>query len=143
MAYYWITAAVILFVAELFLGTVYLLVLSAALLGAALSAWLFGNTAAMWTAIVLSLAGCAWVYRFKRANLPYTPTPEDDFDIGQTVVLEELLPTGEWKIHYRGTWWHAKSVSGSLKTGDTAQIIARDGNQFIIQSFSQPIYLKG
>jgi len=38
---YWLIAAVAVFMLELFSGTVYLLVLSAALAGAGLTAWLF------------------------------------------------------------------------------------------------------
>lgn len=130
---YWFIVAVLLFIVELFLGTVYLLVVSLALLGAGLMAWLLGDVAGFWVAAILSLAGIVWVYHYKKRNVEQVSDVSDDFDIGQTVVLESLLPTGEWRVQYRGTLWEARNeFSGSLKAGDTAKIVARDGNILII-----------
>lgn len=130
---YWFIAAVVLFIVELFLGSVYLLVLSVALLGAGLVAWLLGNVVACWVASILSLVGIAWVYHYKKHNARPEFDASDDFDIGQTVVLESPLPTGAWRVHYRGTLWEARNeFSGSLKVGDTAKIVDRDGNILII-----------
>lgn len=133
MAHYWVAAAAILFIIELFIGTVYLLVLSVACLGSAAVAWLWGTDAALLSTAVLSLVGCVWVWQHKQ-NQPNLPTEVDDLDMGQIVVLEKLLPSGDWQVHYRGTLWEARSAfSGCLKQGDTATIIGRDGNLLLIE----------
>lgn len=132
---YWIAAAAaVLFVLELFLGTVYLLVLSLALLGAAVAAGLFGVNAAMGVASVLSLLGCVWVRQRQLQQQKTAVSDNLDFDVGQTVYLAQQLPNGDWQVQYRGTLWLAKKpLSGSLKAGQTATIVGRDGNYLIIQ----------
>jgi len=64
---YWLIAAVAVFMLELFSGTVYLLVLSAALAGAGLTAWLFNASAvaSMLVAAFLSAVGTLYVYRLR------------------------------------------------------------------------------
>ncbi len=134
MAHYWIAAAIILFMIELFIGTIYLLVLSLSLLGAAFIAWWLGTDAAMVAAAVLSLIGCAWIWRRKQ-NESVPVSDVDDLDLGQLVILEKQLPTGDWQVHYRGTLWEARpTLSGSLKQGDTATIIGHEGNILLIKS---------
>lgn len=135
MMYYWIIAAIIIFIIELFLGTVYLLVLSGALLGASLAAWMFGNGVAMLIAAVLSLFGCVFVWYGKSSHHQVRVGLSDsDLDIGQTVIIESQMANGQWCVQYRGTVWEARyALTGSLKIGTTAKIVGKDGNLLIIQ----------
>lgn len=133
MGYEWLAAAAVIFLIEMFMGTVYLLVLSASFLGAALAAWWFGHEVAIWVASSLSLLGCIGVWRYKLRHA-ISMQPDDDLDIGQTVLLQNQMATGDWCVQYRGTMWTARSAfAGSLKSGTTATIIGRDGNILIIQ----------
>lgn len=131
---YWLIMAILVFVAELFLGTVYLLVLSLSLFGAGLVAEWLGADVAMWVAGILSLVGCIAVYHYKQRHQS-APIAEDDLDKGQRVIVEEVLPTGEWRVWYRGALWEARiQGDGVLRKGDTAQIVGHDSNVLIIKS---------
>ncbi|RRD89012.1 NfeD family protein [Conchiformibius steedae] len=134
---YWLAAAALLFAAEIFLGTVYLLVLSAALAGAGLAAWLFGadSTAPWWTASLLSLAGVVWVYRWRRCAAP-APAVQNDLDIGQSVTLESELGGGLWRVQYRGTQWEARfpDPQHHAHAGNHAVIIGKDGIVLLLRS---------
>ena len=127
---YWIIAAIILFVAEMFLGTFYLLVASASLLSAGLAAWLLdtGTTTNILIASVSSVIGIALVRRWQK-NRPKNTVNQDgnDLDIGQTVVLEQPLPSGLWQVRYRGSLWQAE-VDGSAQAGVSALIRSKHGN---------------
>lgn len=127
---YWIIAAIILFVAEMFLGSFYLLVVSASLLSAGLAAWLFdtGTTANILIASVSSVIGIVLVRRWQK-NRPKNTVDQDgnDLDIGQTVVLEQALPSGLWQVRYRGSLWQAE-VDGSAAAGASALIRSKHGN---------------
>ncbi len=58
---YWFIAAALVLIFELFVSTIYLLVVSAALFGAGLAALLFNNlTVSIITAAVLASVGIAW-----------------------------------------------------------------------------------
>ena len=65
--WYWFIAAAALFALEMFSGTFYLLVVSIALLGAGIAAWLgAGSGVSLLVAVLLSAAGIAAVYRIRR-----------------------------------------------------------------------------
>lgn len=133
---YWLAAAALLFAAEMFLGTVYLLVLSLALVGGAFVAVLFGadSTAPWWTASLLSLAGVAAVYRWRR-RAPKTPPAANDLDVGETVLLEQDLGGGLWRVLYRGTLWEARFTDGAAaQAGGRAKIVGKDGIVLLLES---------
>ena len=66
----WFIAAAAVLIVELFVGTVYLLVVSAALFGAGLVYWLTGDTSiAVVAAAVLSAAGIWLVHRSSSKKL--------------------------------------------------------------------------
>ncbi|UOP04135.2 NfeD family protein [Conchiformibius kuhniae] len=134
---YWLAAAAIVFAVEMFLGTVYLLVLSAALAGASVAAFFFGaDTAAPWLAAsLLSLAGVAKVYGMRRRAAP-PPAADNDLDIGQTVVLETELGGGLWRVSYRGTQWEARFADPAEAAPDTrhAVICGKDGIVLLLKA---------
>ena len=65
---YWLIAAVAVFMLELFSGTVYLLVLSAALAGAGLTAWLFNASAVASMLVAAFFVGGGHVIRLPFAR---------------------------------------------------------------------------
>ena len=135
---YWLIAAVAVFMLELFSGTVYLLVLSAALAGAGLTAWLFNASAvaSMLVAAFLSAVGTLYVYRL-RGKSPKNKALQqhNDLDIGSVVQIEQPLSGGAWRVFYRGTTWEARAARphAHFQMGDNALICGKDGITLLIE----------
>ena len=135
---YWLIAAVAVFMLELFSGTVYLLVLSAALAGAGLTAWLFNTSAvaSMLVAAFLSAVGTLYVYRL-RGKSPKNKALQqhNDLDIGSVVQIEQPLSGGAWRVFYRGTTWEARAARphAHFQMGDNARICGKDGITLLIE----------
>ncbi|MDO4694584.1 MAG: NfeD family protein [Eikenella sp.] len=131
---YWLIAAAALFVLEMFVGTVYLLVVAASLLGAALAAGLFGAgwQVALSVAVLLSALGIFCVYRWRktRRRSPAEKN-DDDLDIGHTVILQAQQADGLWLVHYRGAPWQARA-DFPARAGQTARIAGKNGNVLIL-----------
>lgn len=135
--WYWFTAAAALFILEMFSGTFYLLVLSIALLGAGLTAWLFGAdaSASLLVAAVLSAVGIAAVYRWQRSRR--TPPGKDvDLDIGNTVILHQAQPDNLWLVQYRGSYWQAQA-DFTAQAGQSARITGKSGNILILKPLEE------
>lgn len=128
----WLIAAVLLFVAEMFMGTFYLLVVSASFVSAGLAEWLLGTPTAVNVSIasLFSVIGIILVRRWQKSRPPRAREQQDnDLDIGQTVVLEHALPDGLWLVRYRGTQWQARLESpADARSGAQAQITGKHGN---------------
>ena len=135
---YWLIAAVAVFMLELFSGTVYLLVLSAALAGTGLTAWLFNTSAvaSMLVAAFLSAVGTLCVYRL-RGKSPKNKALQqhNDLDIGSVVQIEQPLSGGAWRVFYRGTTWEARAARphAHFQMGDNARICGKDGITLLIE----------
>ena len=135
---YWLIAAVAVFMLELFSGTVYLLVLSAALAGAGLTAWLFNASAvaSMLVAAFLSAVGTLYVYRL-RGKSPKNKALQqhNDLDIGSVVQIEQPLSGGAWRVFYRGTTWEARAARphAHFQMGDNARMCGKDGITLLIE----------
>lgn len=135
---YWLIAAVAVFMLELFSGTVYLLVLSVALAGAGLTAWLFNASAvaSMLVAAFLSAVGTLYVYRL-RGKSPKNKALQqhNDLDIGSVVQIEQPLSDGAWRVFYRGTTWEARAARphAHFQMGDNARICGKDGITLLIE----------
>ncbi|MDF7675885.1 NfeD family protein [Neisseriaceae bacterium ESL0693] len=134
---YWIIAAVVLFIIEMFTGTFYLLIISASLASAGLSAWLFQtsqNTNAL-IAILCSIAGILFM-RFwlkKRQPSPSAELFTQAIDDGQPVVLYKPLADNLWQVQYRGTVWQAcLQDAKEAKPGSIAYITGQKGNVLFI-----------
>ena len=129
---FWLIAAVLLFVAEMFMGTFYLLVVSASFVSAGLAEWLLGTPTAVNVSIasLFSVIGIILVRRWQKSLPPRAREQHDnDLDIGQTVVLEHALPDGLWLVRYRGTQWQAQlEQHADAKSGAQAQITGKHGN---------------
>lgn len=136
----WFIAAVLLFVAEMFIGTFYLLVISASFISAGLAEWLLGTSTTVNISIasVFSIIGIFLVRRWQKSRTPRAQEQtDDDLDLGQTVVLAHALPDGLWLVRYRGTEWQAQLDGASAHSGDKAQITGRHGNVLRIALMQQ------
>ena len=133
MTAWFIAAAAVLFV-ELFVGTVYLLVVSAALFGAGLVYWLTGDTSiAVAAAAVLSAAGI-WLVHGKFKKTAPRQELNDDLDIGQTVHILQRLHGDCYEVSYRGTRWQAQAENAdAVQTTSTAVITGKNGNVLLIR----------
>lgn len=134
MTLWFIMAAVILII-ELFMGTIYLMVVSAAVFGAGIVAWLTANTsAAILTVAVLSALGIwqanGWI---KKHRHPQREQAANDLDIGQTVQIIRHLHTDRYEVIYRGTHWQAQALNATAATASqTGVITGKNGNILLI-----------
>ena len=129
----WFIAAAAVLIVELFVGTVYLLVVSAALFGAGLVYWLTGDTSiAVAAAAVLSAAGI-WLVHGKFKKTAPRQELNDDLDIGQTVHILQRLHGDCYEVSYRGTRWQAQAENDAVQTTSTAVITGKNGNVLLIR----------
>ena len=130
----WFIAAAAVLIVELFVGTVYLLVVSAALFGAGLVYWLTGDTSiAVAAAAVLSAAGI-WLVHGKFKKTAPRQELNDDLDIGQTVQILRRLHGDCYEVSYRGTRWQAQAENAdAVQTTSTAVITGKNGNVLLIR----------
>ena len=130
----WFIAAAAVLIVELFVGTVYLLVVSAALFGAGLVYWLTGDTSiAVAAAAVLSAAGI-WLVHGKFKKTAPRQELNDDLDIGQTVHILQRLHGDCYEVSYRGTHWQAQAENAdAVQTTSTAVITGKNGNVLLIR----------
>lgn len=130
----WFIAAAAVLIVELFVGTVYLLVVSAALFGAGLVYWLTGDTSiAVVAAAVLSAVGI-WVVHGKFKKTAPRKELNDDLDIGQTVHILRRLHGDYYEVAYRGTHWQAQAENAdAVQTTSTAVITGKNGNVLLIR----------
>ena len=130
----WFIVAAAVLIVELFVGTVYLLVVSAALFGAGLVYWLTGNTSiAVAAAAVLSAVGI-WVVHSKFKKTAPCQELNDDLDIGQTVQILRRLHGDCYEVAYRGTHWQAQAENAdAVQTTSTAVITGKNGNVLLIR----------
>lgn len=130
----WFIAAAAVLIVELFVGTVYLLVVSAALFGAGLVYWLTGDTSiAVVAAAVLSAVGI-WVVHSKFKKTAPHQELNDDLDIGQTVHILRRLHGDCYEVSYRGTRWQAQAENAdAVQTTSTAVITGKNGNVLLIR----------
>ncbi|WP_165008867.1 NfeD family protein [Neisseria yangbaofengii] len=133
----WFILAAALLILELFIGTIYLMVVSAALFGAGLMAWLTTNTvAAILTAAVLSALGTWWAHGWiqKHRKPDEIENLANDLDVGQTVQISRHLHTDYYEVVYRGTHWQAQALNApSAATSQTGVITGKNGNILLIR----------
>ena len=134
---YWLIAAVILVVLEMFVGTFYLLVIAAALASVGLTEWLFATGMEFNLALlgVLCLGGIFLARRYQKRRARDHVQVNMPLDINQAVKIEQHLHDNVYQVHYRGTVWQAQLQDNSdINIGQTAYISARQGNVLFIRS---------
>ena len=108
----WFVAALILFIAELFVGSFYLLIISFSLVGAGLAAFLFEHSAVpILTAVMIASVGLYWVQRYSKRHKNQAEAVHDDLDIGQTVQIVRHLHDQIYEVFYRGSYWQARVMN--------------------------------
>ena len=134
---YWLIAAVILVVLEMFVGTFYLLVIAAALASVGLTEWLFATGMEFNLALlgVLCLGGIFLARRYQKRRSSANVQINLPLDINQTVKIEQHLHDNVYQVRYRGTVWQAQlQDTQDIGIGQTAYISARHGNVLHIRS---------
>ena len=110
----WFIAAAVMVAAELFAGTLYLLVIAlGAVAGGAIS--FAGGTVWMQFAgaALVAVAGFGWVRRKGRSTANASPSTSISFDAGQPVDVVEQREDGSLRVAYRGSQWDADLEPGA------------------------------
>lgn len=131
----WFVAALILFIAELFVGSFYLLIISFSLVGAGLAAFLFEHAAVpILTAVMIASLGLYWVQRYSKRHKNQAEAVHDDLDIGQTVQIVRHLHDQIYEVFYRGSYWQARVINTThlVAAHTTASIVGKESNTLLI-----------
>lgn len=132
----WFIAAALILIIELFIGTIYLMVVSAALFGAGFAAYLFDDLSiSIIVAAVLSAVGIWWVKGWikRHRHSPAHEAALNDLDIGQTVHIVRHIHNDIYEVMYRGTQWQAQAANQtSMLSPQTAVITGKNGNLLLI-----------
>lgn len=126
----WLIGAFAVLGAEMLIGTIYLLAVSAALFAAALFSYLdYSLTVQCSVAAVVTCIGAIGTYflRTKRKS-----AAEDvRLDEGNKVIVNKVNIDGSAYVNYRGAKWLARAKEGQLDNG--IYIIAEiDGNELVL-----------
>jgi membrane protein implicated in regulation of membrane protease activity len=128
----WFALTGLLVIAELMLGSLYLLALSLGALAAGLVAyWEYGLSWQLFTAFGLSSVA-AWIVWLNRRSNQTKPEATDDPDLGQLATLVSLTPL---LVHYRGADWQAEwhlNQPPEAQAGAEYCIIAKHANRLVI-----------
>lgn len=124
----WFVAAVAVLIIELLTGTVYLLVVSAALAGSGIAYGLTGSTpAAVLTAALLSALGI-WFVHAKTAVGKVETDSYQDLDTGKYAEILRYTGGNRYEVFYRGTHWQAQNTGQEVfEPGTRALIVRKEG----------------
>ena len=125
----WFTVGLVLVITEMVSGTFFLLVLGVGAFAGGVAAW---GGLGIWPqsmiAVLVALAGTAWVWHLRRGTLK---DQMPSLDIGQFAAFESWVSreTGLARVKYRDTFWDAK-IEGpaEAQTGELFTIVAVEGN---------------
>ncbi|MBO7174044.1 MAG: NfeD family protein [Burkholderiaceae bacterium] len=133
----WLVSAAILGIAEMLVGTFYLLVLAGAAVVAAVASLM--NATLEWQLAafaVVALAGSLWVRRFRALNAGVNEKEVhqlQNLDEGQLVEVANFDEQGRTKVQYRGAEWMAQAASGQALTAGAWRIVEVKGNVLVIE----------
>lgn len=132
---YWLIGAGILVVAELFIGTFYLLMIAVGLLSGAVAAWL-GAGGALQT-LVAALVGIAATMVLRRTRYARggrgqaANDPSINLDIGQRVTVPQWQERRA-RVMYRGALWDVELRAGAEALPGEFEIVEIQGNRLIV-----------
>jgi len=132
---YWLIGAGILVVAELFIGTFYLLMIAVGLLFGAVAAWL-GAGGALQT-LVAALVGIAATMVLRRTRYARggrgqaANDPSINLDIGQRVTVPQWQERRA-RVMYRGALWDVELRAGVEPQPGEFEIVEIQGNRLIV-----------
>jgi membrane protein implicated in regulation of membrane protease activity len=132
---YWLVAAGILVVFELFTGTFYVLMIAIGLAFGALAAWL-GLSGALQT-IVAAVVGVLATGLLHRSRLgrpargDAARDPDVNIDIGQRLQVEQWH-NGRARVKYRGALWDVELAPGAMAEAGNFRIVEVQGSRLIV-----------
>ena len=135
-ATWWWLIAGALVVAELFIGSFYMLMLALGCAAGALAAHLgFGASTQVFVAALVG-AGTTAVWHYRRARAPRSAPVESNrdanLDIGQSLQVPSWGADGSARVSYRGSAWQVQFRGpGSPAPGEHV-IVAVQGNRLIV-----------
>lgn len=132
---YWLIGAGILIVAELFIGTFYLLMIAIGLLFGAAVAW-FGASGPLQTLAAAAIGiGATMVLRRTRYARPTrgkaANDPSINLDIGQRVTVPQWQDRRA-RVMYRGALWDVELRAGQEPQPGDFEIVEVQGNRLIV-----------
>ena len=133
----WLVSAAILGIAEMLVGTFYLLVLAGSAVVAAVASLM--NATLEWQLAafaVVALAGSLWVRRFRALNAGVNEKEVhqlQNLDEGQLVEVTNFDEQGRTKVQDRGAEWMAQAASGQALTAGAWRIVEVKGNVLVIE----------
>ncbi len=127
----WLIVTLIIFGAEMLMGTIFLIALGAGTLAAGLLA-LFGVslTAQFTVAGIITIAGAVAAFYIRR-RMRRCGKNLDNLDVGQRVEVREVGQDGCAVVTYRGAKWTAMAENGDLSPG-TWEIRRTEGPRLIL-----------
>lgn len=131
--WHWLTAAVILIVIEMMVGTYFLLWVGFAAAATALFQWMFaiGWQAQMVIFFILSLASIVGWYYYAKRNPEVDPLPHlnkrGHQHIGRTFNLSHAIENGVGKINVNDSSWKVEGKV-DLPVGAKVEVIGIEGN---------------
>ena len=134
----WWVLAVVLLIAELTTGTLYLLVWSVACAAAAgaghLQAGLQGQLA-MAAAVGGSATVALYLRQARRRQAEARPAanPDIHLDVGARVQVTAWDASGQAQVHHRGAVWQARLQPGQVPRAGTHRIQAVEGIQLVLE----------
>lgn len=131
---YWLIGAGILIVAELFIGTFYLLMIALGMLFGAGAAWLGAGGA--WQTLIAALVGIGATLvlrrtRYVRDRRQAANDPSINLDIGQRVTVAQWHDRRA-RVMYRGALWDVELRPGLEPQSGDYEIVEVRGNRLIV-----------
>lgn len=140
---FFLLVGIALMIAEMTMGTFYLLVMGLAFVIAAGWDALFktGWIADIMVVVVFSLAGFALIYKRGKVTRKTDVDPRLDLNenIGAGATVRRRLPNGNYELNFRGTTWTGSLSQEMLKNGiqlnegDSCVIVDQRGNSLVVE----------
>ena len=133
---WWWLVAGLLVVAELFIGSFYMLMLALGCAAGALAAHLgMGYPAQLFSAAIVG-AGTTALWHYRRASAPRSAPVESNrdanLDIGQTLQVDAWDAQGAARVSYRGSAWNVQYRGAGTPAPGLHVIVAVQGNRLIV-----------
>ena len=132
---WWLAAGAVV-VAELVIGTFYLLMVAIGLVAGAIAAHLGLAPALQMVAAAALGGGAVLALYFQKKKRPGDPSARADrsvnMDVGETILIESWNPDGTTTVKYRGAQWtaiHRPGVTPSTGMHRVAELV---GNRLLV-----------
>lgn len=136
---FWLALAAIVVMAEMFLGTFYLLMIGLGLGCGAIAALL--GMGMEWQVVIAGATGALATFALRRrrggrvSSTGAQADPNVNLDIGQVLLVEQWITTQQSstaRVMYRGAMWDVDLVPGQAALPGRYQIREVRGNRFLV-----------